>query len=132
MKEYSEYDSPFGIVFQQAGEDIANKADDMCYEAVIQAGVTVNKAKLIEALEQDAKRYREAYRKGYETAKSRLYSAKQVADIITEILGDRCACNFNDIDEWLPQCCEAYGVCDYETEPCWEKYLKYKDKRTKE
>ena len=56
-----------------------------------------------------------------------LYTANEVAEIIADLFGDTCACNFNDIDEWLPFKCEfiescpnTYGVS------CWEQYLKYK------
>ena len=56
-----------------------------------------------------------------------LYTAHEVAVIIADLFGDNCACNFNDIDEWLPFKCElvdscpnTYGVA------CWEQYLKYR------
>ena len=56
-----------------------------------------------------------------------LYTAHEVAVIIADLFGDDCACNFNDIDEWLPFKCEliescpnTYGVA------CWEQYLKYR------
>ena len=55
-----------------------------------------------------------------------LYTAHEVAEIIADLFGDACACNFNDIDEWLPlkcglidACPNTYGVA------CWEQYLKY-------
>ena len=57
-----------------------------------------------------------------------LYTAHEVAVIIADLFGDDCACNFNDIDEWLPFKCEliescpnTYGVA------CWEQYLKYRN-----
>ena len=56
-----------------------------------------------------------------------LYTAHEVAEIIADLFGDTCACNFNGIDEWLPFKCElvdscpnTYGVA------CWEQYLKYR------
>ena len=62
--------------------------------------------------------------------KDGLYTRHEVACIIAEMFGDTCACNFNDIDEWLPLKCElieccpnTYGVA------CWEQYLTHKDKR---
>ena len=34
-----------------------------------------------------------------------LYTAHEVAVILADAFGDDCACNFNDIDEWLPFKC---------------------------
>ena len=40
-----------------------------------------------------------------------LYTAHEVAVIIADLFGDNCACNFNDIDEWLPFKCELIESC---------------------
>ena len=60
------------------------------------------------------------------------YTANEVAEIIEDLFGDTCACNFNGIDEWLPFKCElldscpnTYGVA------CWEQYLKYRHCKNK-
>ena len=56
-----------------------------------------------------------------------LYTAHEVAVIIAELFGDDCACNFNDIDEWLPFKCELIKSCPYpDGVACWEQYLKYR------
>jgi hypothetical protein len=58
-------------------------------------------------------------------------SVKEVANIIADLFGDGCACNSNDIDEWLPQYCE-YRDTDCPHPPgvaCWEQYLKHLDKK---
>ena len=62
------------------------------------------------------------------------YNNHEVACIIADILGDDCACNWNDNDEWLPNHCEFRDtVCP---EPvgvaCWEQYLTHLDKKPKE
>lgn len=58
------------------------------------------------------------------------YTAHEVAEIIAEILGDPCACNFNGIDEWLPFKCELLDACPHtEGVACWEQYLKFKGER---
>lgn len=53
-----------------------------------------------------------------------------VACLLAETLGDDCACNLNDIDEWLPFYCEfADTSCPYPGGvACWEQYLKYREK----
>ena len=57
----------------------------------------------------------------------RLYNAHEVAEIIADLLGDPCACNFNSIDEWLPFKCELQDACpDPVGVACWEQYLKYR------
>ena len=43
--------------------------------------------------------------------KDGLYTAHEVAVIIADLFGDDCACNFNDIDEWLPFKCELLDAC---------------------
>ena len=56
-----------------------------------------------------------------------LYTAHDVAVIIADLFGDDCACNFNDIDEWLPFKCELLDACPNPCGvACWEQYLKYR------
>ena len=56
-----------------------------------------------------------------------LYMAHEVAVIIADLLGDDCACNFNDNDEWLPFKCELLDACPNPCGvACWEQYLKYR------
>ena len=56
-----------------------------------------------------------------------LYTAHEVAVIIADLFGDDCACNFNDIDEWLPLKCELLDACPNPCGvACWEQYLKYR------
>ena len=58
----------------------------------------------------------------------RLYNAHEVAEIIADLFGDACACNFNIIDEWLPFVCELQDACPHPVGvACWEQYLKYRD-----
>jgi hypothetical protein len=58
----------------------------------------------------------------------RLYSTHEVAEIIAELFGDDCACNFNSIDAWLPFKCELQSACPNPVGvACWEQYLKYRD-----
>lgn len=57
-----------------------------------------------------------------------LYTAHEVAVIIADLFGDDCACNFNDIDEWLPLKCELIESCPNTFGvACWEQYLKYRN-----
>ena len=56
------------------------------------------------------------------------YTAHEVAELLAEVIGDRCACNVNGNDEWLPMVCDfEQAVCPnvYDV-GCWEQYLKYK------
>ena len=58
-------------------------------------------------------------------------SVKDAANIIAELFGDDCACNFNGIDGWLPQYCEhAATDCPHTAgTTCWEQYIKYLNKK---
>lgn len=53
----------------------------------------------------------------------------EVAEILDELFGHECACNFNDIDEWLPYKCEyADTECPHkDSVKCWEQYLKHRN-----
>ena len=55
----------------------------------------------------------------------------EVACIIANLFGDPCACNFNGIDEWLPQHCDFTNTCcpNPVGVACWEQYLKNLDKK---
>ena len=61
------------------------------------------------------------------------YTAHEVAVIIADLFGDSCACNFNGIDEWLPEYCELLDACPNTCGvACWEQYLKFRDGERKD
>ena len=56
-----------------------------------------------------------------------------VACLLTELFDDACACNYNDIDEWLPEKCEVIDACPNPVGvACWEQYLKHRAERRTE
>ena len=59
------------------------------------------------------------------------YNNHEVACILADLFGDPCACNFNDIDTWLPYKCDFRETCcpNPVEVACWEQYLKYKEGR---
>ena len=53
-----------------------------------------------------------------------------VACILAELFDDTCACNYNDIDEWLPEKCELLDSCPHPAGvACWEQYLTHRAER---
>lgn len=53
-----------------------------------------------------------------------------VACLLAELFGDDCACNYNGIDEWLPNKCELLDACPNPSGvACWEQYLKHRAER---
>lgn len=53
-----------------------------------------------------------------------------VACLLAELFGDTCACNYNDIDKWLPEKCELLDSCPNPVGvACWEQFLKHKAER---
>ena len=90
--EYPEYDSPFHVTFQSKVDDIVKNAaetlDAEIWKAVLRWRVDVDEQTMVAALKQDAERYREAYRRGYETAAARLYSEEKVYEILNELFGE--------------------------------------------
>lgn len=53
-----------------------------------------------------------------------------VACLLAELFGDACACNFNGIDEWLPEKCEVIDACPNPVGvACWEQFLKHRAER---
>lgn len=56
-----------------------------------------------------------------------------VACLLAELFDDKCACNYNGIDEWLPEKCEVVDACPNPVGvACWEQYLKHRVKRSGE
>lgn len=54
----------------------------------------------------------------------------KVACLLAELFNDTCACNYNGIDEWLPEKCELLDSCPNPVGvACWEQFLKHKAKR---
>jgi hypothetical protein len=50
-----------------------------------------------------------------------------VACLLAELFGDACACNYNGIDEWLPEKCEVIDACPNPVGvACWEQFLKHR------
>ena len=53
-----------------------------------------------------------------------------VACLLAELFGDTCACNYNGIDEWLPEKCEVIDACPNPAGvACWEQFLKHRAER---
>ena len=53
-----------------------------------------------------------------------------VACLLAELFGDACACNYNGIDEWLPEKCEVIDACPNPVGvACWEQFLKHRAER---
>ena len=51
-----------------------------------------------------------------------------VACLLAELFGDTCACNYNGIDEWLPEKCEVIDACPNPAGvACWEQFLKHRE-----
>ena len=65
--KHPEYDSPFELTMSDIATQIAKNIDENCWHAVQRVGINVDKNKLLNALRQDAERYREAYANGYDT-----------------------------------------------------------------
>lgn len=50
-----------------------------------------------------------------------------VADMLAYMFNDECPCNYNDIDEWLPQVCENTETCPdvVGKHSCWKQFIKH-------
>lgn len=58
--------------------------------------------------------------------KEEKWTTEEVAELLFNMFGDECACNFNGIDEWLPESCKyAETTCPEPTEKhgCWMQFL---------
>lgn len=56
----------------------------------------------------------------------REWTTEQVAEMLANLFGDECACNYNGIDEWLPSACKyADTQCPdpKEKHGCWMQFL---------
>ena len=50
--------------------------------------------------------------------------------LLAELFDDTCACNYNGIDEWLPEKCEVIDACPNPVGvACWEQYLTHREER---
>ena len=56
-----------------------------------------------------------------------IFSVSEVAQILADLLGDYCACNFNGNDEWLPKICKHESECPNPSDrlACWKQYVIY-------
>lgn len=58
----------------------------------------------------------------------RKYTLEEVAEILSSVIGDECACNINGIDEWLPESCKYTEIGEECPNPkekhgCWMQFL---------
>jgi len=56
------------------------------------------------------------------------WTTEEVAELLSNLLGDECACNYNGIDEWLPERCKYTEIADECPNPkekhgCWMQFL---------
>lgn len=54
------------------------------------------------------------------------WTTEEVAEMLFNMFGEDCACNFNGIDEWLPERCKyAESTCPNPKEKhgCWMQFL---------
>lgn len=54
------------------------------------------------------------------------WTTDEVAELLANIFGDECACNWNGNDEWLPEVCKyAETTCPSpkEANGCWKQFL---------
>lgn len=60
----------------------------------------------------------------------KVYTQREIAELLAEAVGDDCACNVNGNDEWLPFVCECTDKCPSPGgAECWVQYLKHLEKR---
>lgn len=54
-------------------------------------------------------------------------STDDVAEMLAEQFNDRCPCNYNSNDEWLPYVCELTDECPNPKDPlgCWKQFIKH-------
>lgn len=53
-----------------------------------------------------------------------------VACLLADLFDDTCACNYNGIDEWLPEKCEVIDSCPNPVGvACWEQFLEHRAER---
>ena len=55
---------------------------------------------------------------------------RETAEMLRELFGDGCACNYNGMDEWLPEYCKyADTSCPNPGgAKCWEQYILHREK----
>ena len=79
------------------------------------------------SLEED----REAFEFAISALEQRTWNNHQVACLLADMFGDTCACNYNSIDEWLPELCDFKDTCcpNPVGVACWEQFLKHSKAR---
>ena len=56
------------------------------------------------------------------------WTTEEVAELLSNLFGDECACNYNGIDEWLPERCKYTEIAEECPNPkekhgCWMQFL---------
>lgn len=57
-----------------------------------------------------------------------------VAEMLADLFGEECCCNYNGIDEWLPFLCEHSDTCPEAIgkNGCWKQFIKHWKERQKD
>lgn len=94
---------------------------------------TISRQEAIDAVSRGCKEFRGIFaecEKNLNELPSVQPDNHEVACLLAELFDDTCACNFNGIDEWLPDKCEFLDACpDPGGVICWEQFLKYRAER---
>lgn len=78
-----------------------------------------------------------AYKNGYAQGKKDALESVEaitidtVAEMLAELFGEECPCNYNGIDEWLPMLCEHADTCPdvIGKNGCWKQFIKHFNKK---
>lgn len=74
--------------------------------------------------------YKRGYRDGLRDKPEPQWNNHTVACLLADMYGDTCACNYNDISDWLPEKCELLDSCPNPVGVgCWEQFLKHRAER---
>lgn len=59
---------------------------------------------------------------------------EDVAEMLADLFGEECCCNYNGIDEWLPYLCEHSETCPdtIGKNGCWKQFIKHWKERQKD
>ena len=50
------------------------------------------------------------------------WTDEEVVDLLIYLFNDTCACNYNNIDDWLPEICTQKDKCP--DGKCWFEFLR--------
>ena len=116
-------------ISRQAAIDVLDNQIEQCDKALGSFDISMRDEYAVKVERASLTAYKEQleYLPSVQPRKGK-WTTEEVAEMLFILFGDECACNYNGIDEWLPERCKYTEIAEECPHPkekhgCWMQFL---------